>query len=65
MWAYNGSVPGPEIRLRQGGTLRILVDNGLDESTTIHWHGIRLPNAMDGVPDLTQPPIAPWWDIRL
>jgi FtsP/CotA-like multicopper oxidase with cupredoxin domain len=52
-------VPGPEIRLRQGERLRALVENGLDEETTIHWHGIRLPNTMDGVPHVTQPPIAP------
>ena len=57
-WAYNGTVPGPELRLRQGERLRIEVENGLDVETTVHWHGIRLPNAMDGVPHLTQPPIA-------
>lgn len=58
-WCYNGAVPGPEIRVRQGNRLRIAVDNALAEETTIHWHGVRLPNAMDGVPHLTQPPIAP------
>jgi FtsP/CotA-like multicopper oxidase with cupredoxin domain len=56
-WCYNGSVPGPEIRVRQGERLRIAVENGLEEETTVHWHGLRLPNAMDGVPHLTQPPI--------
>ncbi|GHD59682.1 hypothetical protein GCM10017083_44480 [Thalassobaculum fulvum] len=59
VWAYNGSVPGPEIRVRQGERLRIVVDNGLAEATTVHCHGIRLPNAMDGVPHLTQRPIGP------
>ena len=58
-WCFNGSVPGPEIRVRQGDRLRIEVDNALDEETTVHWHGIRVPNAMDGVPHLTQTPIAP------
>lgn len=59
VWAYNGSVPGPEIRARQGERLRVTVENLLPEETTVHWHGIRLPNAMDGVPHLTQKPIAP------
>jgi FtsP/CotA-like multicopper oxidase with cupredoxin domain len=59
VWAYNGTVPGPEIRVRQGDRLRIIVENALSEDTTVHCHGIRLPNAMDGVPHLTQPPITP------
>jgi FtsP/CotA-like multicopper oxidase with cupredoxin domain len=59
VWSYNGMVPGPEIRLRQGGRARITVENRLAEETTVHWHGLRVPNAMDGVPHLTQPPIAP------
>jgi FtsP/CotA-like multicopper oxidase with cupredoxin domain len=58
VWAYNGTVPGPELRFRQGDRLRIEVENRLDVDTTVHWHGIRLPNPMDGVPHLTQPPIA-------
>ena len=58
-WAYNGSVPGPAIRVRQGDRLRIAVENGLGEETTVHWHGIRTLNAMDGVPHLTQTPIGP------
>jgi FtsP/CotA-like multicopper oxidase with cupredoxin domain len=57
-WTYNGTVPGPELRLRQGERLRIEVENALAVESTVHWHGIRLPNAMDGVPHLTQPPIA-------
>ncbi|UWU24251.1 multicopper oxidase family protein (plasmid) [Rhizobium sp. CB3060] len=59
VWAYNGIVPGPVVRLRQGESARLVVENRLDQGTTVHWHGIRLPNAMDGVPGLTQPPIRP------
>lgn len=59
VWAFNGSVPGPEIRARQGDSVRVAVENGLAENTSVHHHGIRLPNAMDGVPHLTQKPIAP------
>ena len=59
VWAYRGSVPGPELRVRQGDRLRVRVENLLPEETTVHWHGVRVPNAMDGVPHLTQPPIAP------
>lgn len=59
VWAYNDAVPGPEVRVRQGDRLRVTVENGLDEETTVHWHGVRTPNAMDGVPHLTQVPIAP------
>jgi FtsP/CotA-like multicopper oxidase with cupredoxin domain len=58
VWAYNGTVPGPELRFRQGERLRIEVENALPAETTVHFHGIRLPNAMDGVPHLTQAPIA-------
>src|SRR5207248_10532463 len=54
VWTYEGTVPGPELRVRQGEPVRITVANELDEDTTVHWHGIRLPNAMDGVPGLTQ-----------
>lgn len=59
VWAYDGRVPGPEIRVRQGDRLRVAVTNRLAEQTTVHWHGVRVPNAMDGVPHLTQRPIAP------
>jgi FtsP/CotA-like multicopper oxidase with cupredoxin domain len=59
VWSYNGAIPGPEIRVRQGERLRISVENRLGEETTVHWHGLRVPNAMDGVPHLTQRPIAP------
>ena len=59
VWAYNGSAPGPVLRVRQGDRLRVTVENRLAEATTVHWHGVRLPNAMDGVPFITQPPIEP------
>lgn len=59
VWAYNGKVPGPEIRLRVGQQLQIDLDNQLNHPTTLHWHGMRVPNGMDGVPDLTQPPVPP------
>ena len=59
VWAYNGRIPGPLIRARQGERLRVEVENRLDEPTTVHWHGLRIPVAMDGVPWLSQPPIAP------
>ena len=59
VWAYNGVAPGPEIRVRQGDMVRVLARNNLEQPTTVHWHGVRLPNAMDGVPDLTQAAIPP------
>jgi FtsP/CotA-like multicopper oxidase with cupredoxin domain len=58
VWTYNGTIPGPAVRLRQGTPFRATVENRLTENTTVHWHGIRLPNAMDGVPGLTQKSIA-------
>jgi FtsP/CotA-like multicopper oxidase with cupredoxin domain len=58
MWTYNGTLPGPRIEARVGNTVRIRFKNSLPEATTIHWHGIRVPAAMDGVP-AAQAPIAP------
>ena len=58
-WGYNGSTPGPTIEAVEGDRVRILVENRLPEHTTIHWHGIFLPNGMDGVGGLTQPHIKP------
>jgi len=58
VWTYNGSVPGPELRFKQGERLKLEVENALGVDTTVHWHGVRLPNAMDGVPGVTQAPIA-------
>src|SRR3954447_13588684 len=59
VWAYGDTVPGPTLRVRRGEELRVHVFNDLEEPTSVHWHGMRLPNDMDGVPHLTQPPIAP------
>ncbi len=59
IWGYDGRVPGPEIRLRQGDRVEVQVVNELAQPTTVHWHGLRIANAMDGVPELTQPPIRP------
>ncbi len=59
VWAYNGQVPGPTLRVTLGDTVRVRFTNRLPQDTTIHWHGVRLPNAMDGVPYLTQQPIKP------
>src|SRR5215470_907697 len=56
IWRYEGSGP---LRVKRGEELRIRLINDLPEPTAVHWHGLRLPNAMDGVPDLTQAPIAP------
>ena len=58
-WQYNDQFPGPEIRLNEGETVEITVENQLSEETTVHWHGIPVPNPMDGVPDVTQAPISP------
>lgn len=58
-WGYNGQVPGPTIRVRQGDVVRVEFTNHLPEPTTVHWHGIPVPNDMDGVPNITQKPIPP------
>jgi manganese oxidase len=57
MWGYNGQSPGPTIEVVEGDRVRIFVTNKLPEHTTVHWHGQRLPNGMDGVGGLTQPQI--------
>src|SRR5262245_16820758 len=58
-WGYNGSSPGPTIEAVEGDTVRIYVTNKLNEPTSVHWHGIFLPNGMDGVAGLTQKAIQP------
>jgi FtsP/CotA-like multicopper oxidase with cupredoxin domain len=58
-WGYNGVVPGPQIRVREGDRVRVNLRNELPESTAIHFHGLELPNNMDGVPFITQPPVKP------
>ena len=59
LWGYNGQSPGPTIEVVEGDRVRIFVTNKLPEHTSIHWHGQRVPNGMDGVTGLTQPPILP------
>lgn len=58
-WAYNGQVPGPQIRVREGDRVRVILHNELPESTSIHFHGLEVPNDQDGVPFITQPPVKP------
>ncbi|MBB5609160.1 MULTISPECIES: multicopper oxidase family protein [unclassified Janthinobacterium] len=59
LWGYNGQSPGPTIEVVEGDRVRIFVTNKLPEHTSVHWHGQRLPNGMDGVTGVTQPGIAP------
>jgi FtsP/CotA-like multicopper oxidase with cupredoxin domain len=59
VWALNGSVPGPELRVTQGDRVQVTLVNQLPESTTLHWHGVVLPNAEDGVAGVTQDAVAP------
>ncbi|MFJ3308884.1 multicopper oxidase family protein [Streptomyces sp. NPDC086549] len=56
---YNGMVPGPLMHVNVGDKVRIVVQNTLPESTVVHWHGLPVPNSMDGVADVTQDPIKP------
>lgn len=58
-WTYNGAVPGPMLRVTEGDRVRVIIKNELPEATAIHWHGIPVPNAMDGVPPFTQKAIEP------
>jgi FtsP/CotA-like multicopper oxidase with cupredoxin domain len=57
-WSYRGEVPGPEIRVRKGDTVQAALANRLPDPTTVHWHGIAVRNDMDGVPVVTQAPVA-------
>ena len=59
IWGYEGRVPGPVIRVRQGERVRRRFVNELPQASTVHWHGIRIENAMDGVPELTQAAVPP------
>jgi FtsP/CotA-like multicopper oxidase with cupredoxin domain len=59
VWAYNGTVPGPTLRVKRGEELSVRLTNNLPQDTSIHWHGIRIDNAMDGVVGLTQDAVAP------
>ena len=59
IWGYDGMSPGPTLRVKQGEELKVRLINNLDQATVIHWHGLRIDNAMDGVPHLTQVPVEP------
>lgn len=59
LWLYNNQLPGPEIRVKRGERVRVRFINKLAEPTSVHWHGIRIDNAMDGVSGLTQAPVQP------
>jgi len=58
-WGYNGICPGPTIQVQQGDRVRVLFENRLPESTSLHWHGLELPIEQDGVPFISQKPVAP------
>ena len=58
-WAFNGTVPGPELRVRQGEHVRVTFRNETKSDHTIHFHGLHLPNNMDGVPGISQDPVPP------
>lgn len=66
-YAYNGQIPGPLLKVRQGDEVDIRFENRIDRASTVHWHGLRLANGSDGVPGLTQPAIQPGgdWIYRL
>jgi FtsP/CotA-like multicopper oxidase with cupredoxin domain len=59
IWAFNGAIPGPLLRVKQGDEIRVRLVNRLAAPTTLHWHGVRLVNAMDGAGGLTQPGVPP------
>jgi len=59
VWTFNNSVPGPEIRVKQGDTVSITLQNKLPDPVTIHWHGVPVPNDMDGIPGVTQNAVQP------
>jgi FtsP/CotA-like multicopper oxidase with cupredoxin domain len=64
VWTYNGRIPGPLIRAKVGDRLVVHFKNSLPVETTVHWHGLRVPNDMDGAPGVTQAPIAPGGEFR-
>jgi len=59
MYGYNGQIPGPLIKVKQGSEIFVDFTNNIDLESTVHWHGLRLDNNSDGVPDITQKPIEP------
>ena len=58
-WGFNGSTPGPTIEVNEGDRVRFIVENRLPEAFSMHWHGLEVPIEMDGVPGISQDPIAP------
>ncbi len=66
-WTYNGGLPGPLIKAKVGNRLIVHFSNELDQPTTVHWHGVRVPIEMDGVPEISQPPVKKGesFDLRL
>jgi manganese oxidase len=58
-WGYNGTCPGPTIQIQEGDRVRVIFENKLPESTTIHWHGLEVPIEQDGIPYISQKPVAP------
>lgn len=59
VWGFNEQLPGPVLRVKRGEALHFAVRNALPQDSAVHWHGVRVPNAMDGVPHVTQHPIPP------
>lgn len=59
VWTFNGSVPGPQLRVKQGDNVKINLKNELPDPVTIHWHGVPVPNNMDGIPGVTQNAVQP------
>lgn len=59
VWTFNGSTPGPEIRVEKGQKIRVTLKNELPAPVSIHWHGYKVPNKMDGIPGVTQDAVAP------
>jgi manganese oxidase len=58
-WGYNGRCPGPTLQVQQGERIRVIFQNNLPESTSLHWHGLEVPIEQDGVPWISQKPVAP------
>jgi len=58
-WTYNGQIPGPEIRVKEVDRVKIILQNQLSVPITIHWHGLIVPNRMDGVPGISMPEVKP------
>ena len=59
-WGFNGSIPGPTIQVTEGDRVRLVVENRLPEPFSMHWHGLEIPNAMDGMPGISQSSLSDW-----